>query len=87
MVVRAKPRPVYSWEIPGTHRTGGWWAPGPVWTGADNFASPRSKCLKYKFGLQFRLNGSKTATGARLRNSAQIQLLEGSKSGLHLSIL
>ena len=26
-------------ELPGTHCTGGWVAPGPVWTGAENLAS------------------------------------------------
>jgi hypothetical protein len=25
-------------ERPGTHRTGAGWAPGPVWTGAENLA-------------------------------------------------
>jgi len=24
---------------PVTHCTGGWWAPGPVWTGAENLAT------------------------------------------------
>jgi hypothetical protein len=24
---------------PGTHCIGGWWDPGPVWTGAENLAT------------------------------------------------
>jgi hypothetical protein len=27
-------------KIPGTHFIGGWWAPGPVWTGAENSPPP-----------------------------------------------
>jgi hypothetical protein len=34
---RHAPAAFYPRERPGTHRTGGWWAPGPVWTGAENF--------------------------------------------------
>ena len=30
----------YPRERPGTHCTGSWWAPGPVWTGAENLAPP-----------------------------------------------
>jgi hypothetical protein len=26
-------------KTPRTHCIGGWWAPGPVWTGAENLAS------------------------------------------------
>jgi len=42
---------------PGTHCIGGWWAPGPVWTVAENLAPPtgiqspdlpaRSECIIY----------------------------------------
>ena len=35
-VVKATPRPLYPWEIPGTHCMGGWVDPGPIWTGAEN---------------------------------------------------
>ena len=36
-VVSATPR---ARERPDTHCIGSWWAPGPVWTGAENFAPP-----------------------------------------------
>jgi len=29
---------LYPWERPGTHCTGGWVAPGPGWTSAENLA-------------------------------------------------
>jgi hypothetical protein len=35
-VVSTTPRPLYPREGPGTHCTGGWWVPGPVWTCARN---------------------------------------------------
>ena len=35
-VVNTTPLPHYSRERPGTHCIGGGWAPGPVWTGAEN---------------------------------------------------
>jgi len=28
------------WNRPDTHRTGGGWASGPIWTGAQNLTSP-----------------------------------------------
>ena len=37
-VVNATLRPLYSPEWPGTHCTGGWVGPRPVWTGAENHA-------------------------------------------------
>src|SRR5215468_3717085 len=52
-VVSTTPRPLYPRKRPGTHCTGGWvgprkdpvpivqeagWAPGPVWTCAENLA-------------------------------------------------
>jgi hypothetical protein len=39
-VVNTTPRPLYSRERPGTHCRGGWVAPAPVWTGAENLARP-----------------------------------------------
>ena len=36
---RLAPAALYPRERPGTHCTGGWWAPGPVWRGAENLAS------------------------------------------------
>ena len=36
--VNATPRPLYPRERPGTLCIGGWVAPGPVWTGAENLA-------------------------------------------------
>jgi hypothetical protein len=56
-VVNVKPRPLYSREGTGTHRTRGWWwggGGGGFWTGAGNLAStgvwtpnhpPRSESL------------------------------------------
>jgi hypothetical protein len=37
-VISTTPRPLYPRERPGTHCTGGWGAPGPVWTCAKNLA-------------------------------------------------
>jgi hypothetical protein len=37
-VVNITPRPLYPREKPGTHCTGGWVGPGPVWTSAKNLA-------------------------------------------------
>ena len=34
---------LYSWEMPDTHCTGGWLAPGAVWTGAENLAHTGSR--------------------------------------------
>ena len=39
-VVDVTPRPLYHRERPGTHCIGGWVGPGPVWTGAENLATP-----------------------------------------------
>ena len=36
-MVNATHRPLYPWERPGAYHIGGW-APGPVWTGAENLA-------------------------------------------------
>jgi hypothetical protein len=38
-VVNAKPRPIYPWERRGAICIGAGWAPGSVWTGAENVAS------------------------------------------------
>jgi hypothetical protein len=38
---RHAPAALYPQERPGTHCTGGWEGPGPVWTGAENLASTR----------------------------------------------
>ena len=35
---RHAPAALYPREKPGTHCTGGWVGPGPVWTGAENLA-------------------------------------------------
>jgi len=40
-VVNVTPRPLYPWERPGTHCTGGWVGPGPVWMGAENLGPTR----------------------------------------------
>ena len=37
-MVSTTPRPLYPRQRPGTHCTGGWVGPGPVWTGAENLA-------------------------------------------------
>jgi hypothetical protein len=37
--VRAMAWPFYPRERPGNHCIGGWVAPGPVWTGAENLAT------------------------------------------------
>ena len=37
---RQAPAALYTRERPGTHCTGGWVCPGPVWTGAENLAPP-----------------------------------------------
>jgi hypothetical protein len=37
-VVSNTPRPLYPKEKPGTHCTGGWVLPGPVWTCEKNLA-------------------------------------------------
>jgi hypothetical protein len=37
-VVSTTPRPLYPLERLGTHCTGGWVGPGPVWTCAKNLA-------------------------------------------------
>jgi len=36
-------RLLYPWESPGTHYTGGWVAPGPVWMGAKNLTPTRTQ--------------------------------------------
>ena len=38
-VVNATPQPLYPRERPVTNVQGAGWAPGPVWTGAENLAS------------------------------------------------
>jgi len=35
---RHAPAALLSGKRPGTHCIGGWWAPGPVWTCAENLA-------------------------------------------------
>jgi hypothetical protein len=35
----SRPGRLYPRERPGTHCTGGWWAPEPVWIGAENLAA------------------------------------------------
>jgi hypothetical protein len=39
-VVSITPRPSLPQERPGTHCTGGWVGPEPVWIGAENLAPP-----------------------------------------------
>ena len=40
-MVNDTPRPLYSWERPGTHCIGGWVGPTAFWTGAENLAPSR----------------------------------------------
>jgi hypothetical protein len=37
---RHTPATLYPRKRPGTHGTGGWVGPGPVWTGAENVPPP-----------------------------------------------
>ena len=43
LIVNATPQPLYRREGPGTHCIEAGWAPGPVWTGAENLAPTRIK--------------------------------------------
>jgi len=57
---RHTPAALYPRERPGTHLQGAGWAPGPVWTGAENLASTgirspgRLACSQSLYGLSYR---------------------------------